>query len=136
MLNQVNLIGNLGADPDIKAMQNGDKVANFSLATTEKWNDKNGERKEKTEWHRVVVWGKLVDVIEKYVKKGSKLYVSGKLQTRNWEQDGQKKYATEVVLQGFDSKLVMLDGRGGAEPTAHEQAKQNAYQPQEDEIPF
>ena len=112
-LNKVTLIGNLGADPEIRSFNNGGKVANFSLATSEKWRDKNtGENREKTEWHRVAIFGDgLVRVVEQYLKKGASIYVEGKLQTRKWQdQAGNDRYSTEVVLQGFDSKLVMLDG--------------------------
>jgi single-strand DNA-binding protein len=115
-VNKVILVGNLGRDPEIRSTQDGTKVANLSLATSENWRDKNtGERKERTEWHRVVVFNeRLVDVIEKYVKKGSKLYIEGALQTRKWtDQSGVEKYSTEVVLQGFSSNLTMLDGRSG-----------------------
>ena len=114
-LNKVTLIGNLGADPEVRSMQSGDEVVNLSIATSESWKDKNtGERKDKTEWHRVVIFSPgLVNVVKNYVKKGSKVYLEGQLQTRSWEQDGQKKYTTEVVLRGYDAKLVMLDSRGG-----------------------
>jgi single-strand DNA-binding protein len=116
-VNKVILVGNLGRDPEIRSTQDGTKVANLSLATSESWRDKNtGERKERTEWHRVVVFNeRLVDVIEKYVKKGSKLYVEGALQTRKWtDNTGAEKYTTEVVLQRFRGELTMLDGaRGG-----------------------
>jgi single-strand DNA-binding protein len=114
-LNKVTLIGNLGADPEVRSMQSGDEVVNLSIATSESWKDKaTGERKEKTEWHRVVIFSPgLVNVCKNYLKKGSKIYIEGQLQTRSWEQDGQKKYTTEVVLRGYDSKLVMLDSRGG-----------------------
>ena len=114
-VNKVILIGNLGKDPEIRTMQNGNKVANLSLATSESWRDKaSGVRKEKTEWHRVVIFGSLADIAEKYLKKGSKVYVSGSLQTRKWtDQSGQEKYSTEVVLQGFGGELTMLDGKGG-----------------------
>ena len=114
-VNKVILIGNLGKDPEIRTMQNGGKVANLSLATSESWKDKStGERKEKTEWHRVVIFGNLADIAERYLKKGSKVYVSGSLQTRKWtDQSGQEKYTTEVVLQGFGGELTMLDGKGG-----------------------
>src|SRR5882724_13038187 len=100
-VNKVILIGNLGRDPEIRTTQNGTKVANLNLATSESWRDKSsGERKEKTEWHRVVIFGNLADIAEKYLKKGSKVYVSGSLQTRKWQdQSGQEKYTTEVVLQ-------------------------------------
>jgi len=116
-VNKVILVGNLGRDPEIRTTQDGTKVANLSLATSETWRDKNsGERKERTEWHRVVVFNeRLVDVIEKYVRKGSKLYLEGALQTRKWtDKEGQERYSTEVVLQRFRGELTMLDGgRGG-----------------------
>jgi single-strand DNA-binding protein len=113
-VNKVILIGNLGRDPEIRKMQSGDSVANLSLATSETWNDRQtGERREKTEWHRVVIFGKLAEIAERYLKKGSKIYVEGQLQTRKWQdQSGQDKYSTEVVLRGFGSTFVMLDGRG------------------------
>lgn len=112
-VNKVILIGNCGKDPECRTMQNGTKVANVSLATSESWKDKStGERKEKTEWHRVVIFGQSADFAERYVKKGSKLYVCGQLQTRKWtDKDGVEKYSTEVVLQGFNSELTMLDGK-------------------------
>jgi len=114
-VNKVILIGNLGRDPEVRTMQNGGKVANLSLATSESWRDKaSGEKKEKTEWHRVVIFGNLAEIAEKYLKKGSKVYVSGSLQTRKWtDQSGAEKYTTEVVLQGFGGELTMLDGKGG-----------------------
>jgi single-strand DNA-binding protein len=114
-VNKVILIGNLGKDPEVRTMQNGNKVANLSLATSENWKDKaTGERKEKTEWHRVVIFGNLADIAEKYLKKGSKVYVSGALQTRKWQnKEGQDQYSTEVVLQGYGGELTMLDGKGG-----------------------
>ena len=114
-VNKVILIGNLGKDPEVRTMQNGGKVANLSLATSESWKDKStGERKEKTEWHRVVIFGNLADIAERYLKKGSKVYVSGSLQTRKWtDQSGTEKYTTEVVLQGYGGELTMLDGKGG-----------------------
>jgi single-strand DNA-binding protein len=114
-VNKVILIGNLGRDPEIRTTQNGTKVANLNLATSETWRDKSsGERKEKTEWHRVVIFGNLADIAEKYLKKGSKVYVSGSLQTRKWtDQSGTEKYTTEVVLQGYGGELTMLDGKGG-----------------------
>jgi single-strand DNA-binding protein len=116
-VNKVILVGNLGADPEIRRTQDGRPIANLRLATSETWRDKaTGERKEKTEWHRVVVFSEpLCKVIEQYVKKGSKLYIEGALQTRKWtDQQGVEKYSTEVVLQGFNSVLTMLDSaRGG-----------------------
>tara|TARA_B100001989_G_C24532923_1_gene462667 strand:+ start:1414 stop:1887 length:474 start_codon:yes stop_codon:yes gene_type:complete len=116
-VNKVILVGNLGADPDVRSMQSGDKVVNLSVATSESWKDKNtGERKEKTEWHRVVIFNKgLVTVCENYLRKGSKVYIEGQLETRSWEQDGQKKYTTEVVLRPFRGELTMLDSRAGGD---------------------
>jgi single-strand DNA-binding protein len=115
-VNKVILVGNLGRDPEIRNLQDGNRVANLALATSENWRDKtSGERREKTEWHRVVIFNdRLVDVAEKYLKKGSKIYVEGQLQTRKWtDQQGQERYSTEVVLQRFRGELTMLDGRGG-----------------------
>lgn len=115
-LNRVQLIGNVGNDPEIKSLQSGGKVANFSIATSESWRDKqSGERKEKTEWTRIVVWSEgLVKIVEQYVKKGSKIMVEGKLQTRKWQdQSGQDRYSTEVVLQGYDAKVLLLGGGNG-----------------------
>ena len=115
-VNKVILVGNLGADPEIRRTQDGRPIANLSIATSETWRDKNtGERKEKTEWHRVVIFNEgLCKVAEQYLKKGSKVYVEGALQTRKWQdKDGKDKYSTEVVLQGFNSTLTMLDGRSG-----------------------
>lgn len=114
-INKVILVGNLGADPRVNTTQSGSKVVTLSVATSDSWKDKlSGERKERTEWHRVVVFNsQLADVAEKYLRKGSKVYVEGQLQTRKWEDaNGQEKYTTEVVLQNFSSTLVMLDGRG------------------------
>ena len=114
-VNKVILVGNLGRDPEIRSTQDGTRIANLSLATSESWRDRNsGERKERTEWHRVVVFNdKLVEVVEKYLKKGAKIYVEGALQTRKWtDQSGAEKYTTEVVLQRFRGELTMLDGRG------------------------
>ena len=114
-VNKVILVGNLGAEPEVRTLPSGNKVVNLSVATSENWRDKNtGERKEKTEWHRVVIFSEgLVRVAEQYLKKGSKVYLEGQLQTRKWQdQSGQDKYSTEVVLQGFNSNLTMLDGRG------------------------
>lgn len=115
-VNKVILIGNLGRDPESRSMNNGGKVVNLSVATSETWRDKNsGERQERTEWHRVVIFNeKLGEVAEKYLKKGSKVYVEGALQTRKWtDKDGVEKYSTEVVLQRFRGELTMLDGKGG-----------------------
>lgn len=121
-VNRVMLIGNLGREPEIRTMQNGTKVANLTLATSESWKDKaSGEKKEKTEWHRVVIFGPLADIASQYLQKGSKVYVAGSLQTRKWkDQGGVEKYTTEIVLQGFGAELVMLDAPGGKrdEPVA------------------
>src|ERR1043166_6287055 len=116
-VNKVILVGNLGKDPEIRRTQDGRPIANLSVATSETWRDKGtGERKEKTEWHRVVIFNEgLCKVAEQYLKKGAKVYIEGQLQTRKWtDQSGVEKYSTEVVLQGFNSNLTMLDGRGGA----------------------
>ncbi|MBI1234690.1 MAG: single-stranded DNA-binding protein [Alphaproteobacteria bacterium] len=115
-VNKVILVGNLGADPEIRSLNSGDKVANIRIATSETWRDKNsGERREKTEWHNVVMFDQnLVKVAENYLKKGSKVYVEGQLQTRKWQdRDGNDRYTTEVVLQRFRGELHMLDSRGG-----------------------
>lgn len=115
-VNKVILVGNLGRDPEVRRTNDGNKIVNMSVATSETWNDRaSGERKEKTEWHRVVIFDeRLADVAEKYLKKGSKVYVEGQLQTRKWQgNDGQEKYTTEVVLSRFRGTLTMLDGRGG-----------------------
>lgn len=111
-MNMAILIGNVGQDPDIRNTQGGSKVANFSLATTERWKSKEGERKEHTEWHRIVVWGNLADVVENYVSKGLKVAVTGKIKTRKWtDQAGVDRYSTEVVLDGFDAKLELLSSK-------------------------
>lgn len=114
-VNKVILIGNVGADPEIRRTQDGRPIANLRIATSESWRDRNsGERREKTEWHTVVVFNEgLCKVVEQYVKKGAKLYIEGQLQTRKWQdQNGNDRYSTEIVLQGFNSTLTMLDGRG------------------------
>jgi single-strand DNA-binding protein len=116
-VNKVILIGNLGADPEIRRTQDGRPIANLRVATSESWRDKTtGERKEKTEWHRVVIFNEgLCKIVEQYLKKGSKVYLEGSLQTRKWQdKDGHDRYSTEVVLQGFNSQLTMLDTRGGS----------------------
>lgn len=110
-INKVILVGNVGQDPEVRYLPNGGAVANVNLATSESWMDKNsGQRQEKTEWHRVVFFGKLADVVGQYVKKGSKLYVEGKLQTRKWQdQNGNEKYTTEIVVDGINGEMQMLD---------------------------
>ena len=113
-LNECNFIGHIGKDPEIKSLQSGAKVANFSIACSEKWRDKSsGETKEHTEWVNIVVWQEgLVKVVEQYLKKGSKVYISGQMKTRKWQdQSGNDRWSTEVVLQGFGGKLIMLDGK-------------------------
>lgn len=117
-LNKVMLIGNLGADPEIRSFQNGGKVANLRIATSETWKDRNtGERQERTEWHNVAIYSEgLVGVVERYLRKGSKVYVEGQLQTRKWQdQNGNDRYTTEIVLQKYRGELQMLDSRGGGE---------------------
>jgi single-strand DNA-binding protein len=132
-LNKVTLIGNLGKDPEIRSFQNGGRAAHFSIATTDSWKDKqSGERKERTEWHQVAIMSDgLVTVAEKYLKKGSKVYIEGKLETRKWtDKDNQERYTTEVVLRPYSGELIMLDGRKGdvdqaafaPEPEQHESA--------------
>ena len=113
-VNKVILIGNLGKDPEVRSFQNGGKVCNLTVATSEKWRDKNsGDQKERTEWHRVAIFSEgLVRVAEQYLRKGSSVYIEGQLETRKWQdQNGQDKYSTEVVLRGFNSNLTMLDGK-------------------------
>ena len=147
-LNKVLLIGRLGADPEIKQMVNGKNVARLSLATSQSWKDKNtGEKKEKTEWHRIVVFNEgLVNVIKQYLKKGAQVYIEGQLSTRKWkdEQSGQDKYSTEILIQGYNSSLTMLGGGGGIQNDNSSQAVSNksdegsqAEQSDlDDEIPF
>jgi single-strand DNA-binding protein len=115
-VNKVIILGNLGKDPEVRFMPNGGGVANLTIATSESWKDKQtGEQKEKTEWHRVVMFGKLAEIAGEYLKKGSKVYIEGALQTRKWQnQQGQDQYTTEIVVQGFNGTLQMLDSRGGS----------------------
>tara|TARA_B100001123_G_C14475117_1_gene696055 strand:- start:35 stop:496 length:462 start_codon:yes stop_codon:yes gene_type:complete len=118
-VNKVILLGNLGADPDIRSLQSGGKVASFSLATSKRWKDKSTqEQREKTSWHKIVIFGDgLVDIVEKYVKKGSKVYLEGELITRKWQDSENKdRYTTEVVLQGYNSTLTLLDSRNNSPP--------------------
>jgi single-strand DNA-binding protein len=124
-VNKVILVGNLGKDPEVRRTQDGRPIVNLSVATSETWRDKNtGERRERTEWHRVVIFSEgLAKVAEQYLKKGSKVYLEGQLQTRKWQdQSGQDKYSTEVVLQGFNSNLTMLDRAGGGGDYANDEA--------------
>ncbi len=129
-LNKVQLIGNLGQDPEIKSTQDGREIASFSLATTESWKDKNtGEKKDKTEWHKVVVFSQgLVGIIKNYVKKGSKLYIEGSLQTRKWtDKDGIDRYTTEVVLQNYNSTMQMLDSKGSSGGSSQNYQNSDSY---------
>ena len=146
-LNKVLLIGRLGADPEIKQMVNGKSVARLSLATSQSWKDKNsGEKKEKTEWHRIVVFNEgLVNVVQQYLKKGAQIYVEGQLTTRKWkdEQSGQDKYSTEIVIQGYNSSLTMLVGNNQANniPSQDngksvEDTSQDISKDLDDDIPF
>ena len=148
-LNKVLLIGRLGADPEIKQMVNGKNVARLSLATSNTWKDKNtGEKKEKTEWHRVVIFNEgLVNVVQQYLKKGAQIYIEGQLSTRKWrdEKAGVDKYSTEVVLQGYNSSLTMLGGKAGGQENISQDRNDNVLpddsptatnQDLDDEIPF
>ena len=149
-LNKVQLIGRLGADPEIKQMVNGKNVARLSIATSQSWKDKSsGERKEKTEWHRVVIFNEgLVNIVQQYLKKGANIYLEGQLSTRKWrdEKSGQDKYTTEIVLQGFNSSLTMLDGKNKTNNSNENTAKEKSELPNDeisqdnsdldDEIPF
>ena len=113
-VNKVIIVGNLGRDPEVRTMQSGDKVANFSVATSERWKDRNsGEMQERTEWHRVVIFGRTAEIAEQYLRKGSKVYIEGQLQTRKWEdnQTGQERYTTEVVIRPYRGEMTMLDSR-------------------------
>ena len=148
-LNKVLLIGRLGADPEIKQMVNGKSVARLSLATSQSWKDKNtGEKKEKTEWHRIVVFNEgLVNVVQQYLKKGAQIYIEGQISTRKWkdEQSGQDKYSTEIVIQGYNSSLTMLGSSAGgiSNDMSNQQINKNSDQgvkesqnDLDDEIPF
>jgi len=148
-LNKVQLIGRLGADPEIKQMVNGKNIARLSIATSQSWKDKStGERKEKTEWHRVVIFNEgLINVIQQYLKKGANVYLEGQLATRKWrdEKSGQDKYSTEIVLQGYNSSLTMLDGKNKSNNSNETSQTKSALPNEEisqdnsdldDEIPF
>jgi len=135
-INKVILVGNLGNDPEIRYMPNGGAVANITIATSDSWRDKaTGEQREKTEWHRVVLFGKLAEVAGEYLRKGSQVYIEGQLQTRKWQdQSGQDRYSTEVVVQGFNGVMQMLGGRGqgGGAPMGGQQQQQGGWgQPQQ-----
>lgn len=136
-VNRVILIGNLGADPEIRSTQNGKRIANLRLATSETWKDASGARQERTSWHQIAIFSEgLVGVVEKYLRKGSKIYVQGSLQTRKWQdKQGQDRYTTEVVLQGYNCELVMLDGAsgGGTRQPVSAGAVDDNYYPQPDD---
>ena len=111
-LNKVILVGNLGNDPDVRVMQSGEKVANISVATSERWRNKDGENQERTEWHRVVIFGKVAEIAEKYLRKGAKVLIEGQLRTRKWQDNnGVDKYSTEIIVSGFGGNMTMLDNR-------------------------
>ncbi len=142
-LNEATLIGRVGKDPEIKATSHGNRVANFSLATSKSWRDKStGEKKENTQWHRIVVWGDgLVGIVEKYVKKGSQIFVRGEIQTRKWtDQAGVEKYSTEIVVQGFKAEIGLLGSRGGSSRDDDGGQQSNdaggSYGVMDDDIPF
>jgi single-strand DNA-binding protein len=126
-LNKVLLIGNLGKDPEIRNTTTGQKIANLAVATSDSWKDKTGMKQEKTEWHRVVIFNSaLADLVEKYLRKGSKVYLEGQLQSRKWtDQSGQERYTTEIVLNSFDSKLLFLDTRQSSDNMSFESSSQN-----------
>lgn len=146
-INKVILVGNVGQDPEIRSTQDGREIANFSLATSESWKDKNtGEKRDKTEWHRVVIFSQgLIGVVKNYVKKGTKLYIEGQLQTRKWtDKDGIEKYTTEIVLQNFNSTLQILDSKGSSSSSDSYSSGQSSSRSRndvvieetDDEIPF
>ena len=148
-LNKVQLIGRLGADPEIKQMVNGKSIARLSIATSQSWKDKStGERKEKTEWHRVVIFNEgLVNVVQQYVKKGAQVYIEGQLTTRKWtdEKSGQDRYSTEIILQGYNSTFTILSGKNNQSATSQDTTESKSALPNEnnisssdldDEIPF
>ena len=142
MINKVILIGNIGAKPEIRNTQNGDKVASFTIATSENWKDQQGQQQTRTEWHKIVIFGKLTQIVESYLDKGSKIYIEGQLRTRKWQnQQGQDQYTTEVVLTQFKGSLQMLDTKPSNESNYNNQFnsqpsnKQNATI-NDDEVPF
>ena len=136
MINKVILIGNIGAKPEIRTTQNGDKVASFTIATSENWKDQQGQQQTRTEWHKIVIFGKLTQIVESYLDKGSKIYIEGQLRTRKWtNQQGQDQYSTEVVLTQFKGSLQMLDAKPSNESNTQLSNKQIATVV-DDEIPF
>jgi single-strand DNA-binding protein len=132
-INKVILVGNLGQDPEVKFMPSGSAVANLTLATSESWNDKaTGEKREKTEWHRVAIFGKLAEIAGEYLRKGSQVYIEGQLQTRKWQdQNGQDRYTTEVVVQGFNGVMQMIGGKSEGQGGQPQQPQQQYQQPQQ-----
>ena len=137
-LNRAQLIGNLGADPDVRHTQSGDLIVNLRIATSERWKDKNtGEQRERTEWHSVSLFGGLAKVAEQYLSKGDKIYVEGQLQTRKWQdQDGKDRYSTSVNCSGFGGKLIMLGGGSGGSSAGRQEEPKSLGQQLDDEIPF
>jgi len=139
-VNKATIIGNLGKDPEVRSLQNGSRVCNLTVATSESWRDKaSGERKEATQWHKVVIFNdRLTEVAEKFLRKGSKVYIEGAIETRKWtDKDGVEKYSTEIVIKQFRGELTMLDGKSDAGPSAHDTAKASGYAPEPiDEIPY
>lgn len=137
-VNKVILVGNLGDEPECRSLNNGGEVVNLRLATSESWKDRDGNRQERTEWHRIVIFNEgLAKVAKQYLRKGSKVYIEGQLQTRKWQdQSGADRFSTEIVLQKFRGELVLLDAKGGERPTGGDQASP-AYQPDlDDDVPF
>ena len=142
MVIKVILVGNLGREPDIKYSGDGKAIANLAIATSESWKDKEGQKQERTEWHRVVVFGKLADICQRYLHKGSKVFLEGKIQTRKWDKDGVAQYTTEVVLSGWNSTLMMLDSKGEPVEPTEEVSESPKIEPVDDfddkmeDIPF
>lgn len=146
-VNKVILVGNLGADPEVRHSQDNNKVVTFSIATSENWKDKNGERKDRTEWHRIVIFSPgLADIAEKYLKRGAKVYIEGQLRTRKWQDgNGNDKYTTEIVLSSYNGYMIMLDKTNGSNSTQEQDSSNNTDEPSwdnststeiDDEIPF
>jgi len=134
-VNKIILVGNLGKDPDVRSMQSGSKVVSFSVATSESWKDKNGERQTRTQWHNCVIFNEgIAGVAEKYLKKGSKVYIEGQSETRKYEKDGRDVYVTEVVLRPYRGELTLLDSKAAGDGE-HSAAKQDAYAPRDDARP-
>ena len=135
-VNKVILVGNLGQEPDVRFTPSGSAVANLSVATSESWKDQQGQQQEKTEWHRVVIFGKLAEIVQQYVHKGDKLYIEGKLQTRKWQaQDGQDRYSTEIVVDGFGGVMQMLGNPNGQQQPRQQAPQQQAQQQPQQQAP-